>query len=70
MTAFTITREESQDLEKDYEIGNIVLYLHKALCYVDGNTSIYDAIKELQNKTRFKDEINDYLSAKTAYGNI
>lgn len=70
MASFTITREEIRDLEKDYEIGNIILYLHKALYYVDGNTSICDAIKELQDKTRFKDEINDFLSAKTAYGNI
>ena len=70
MTSFSITREESEELEKEYEIGKIILYMHKALCYVDGNKSIYEAIKDLEKKTRYKEEINEYLTSITAYGNI
>ena len=67
---YTITREQSERLERDYEIADIIMYLHKAFKYVGGNITISDAIDKLMHMTRFDYEIKQELKSKTALGKI
>ena len=67
---FSITKEECDQLEKEYEINDIILNLYKAINYVGGNTTITDAITKLRKETRFNYEIDEHLKSKTALGKI
>ncbi len=55
---FTITREESEQIEKEYEIRDIIVNLNKALSKV-GNITILEAINLLEKQTRFADELKN-----------
>lgn len=55
--ALSITREESEQLEREYEVKNILESLYKALGKVGGNTTINDAIDILSNQTRFANDV-------------
>jgi hypothetical protein len=66
--SFSITREESEQLEREYEINSILESLYKALGKV-GNTTINDAIDSLSKQTRFANDVkklvfghNDYIT--------
>ena len=60
---FSITAEESRQLEKEYEINNIIVNLNKALSKV-GNVTIIEALEQLKKQTRFADELDHELKIK------
>jgi len=55
--AYTITREDCEQLEKEYLINDCIYYLMKSRGLVGGNKTIDEAIEELKAKTRFADEV-------------
>jgi hypothetical protein len=55
--SFSITREESEQIEREYEINDILVGLYKALGELGGNTTITDAINILSKRTRFAEEV-------------
>ena len=57
--SFNITREESEQLEREYAINDILVALYKALGMVGGGITIGEAIDILSKKTRFADEIKN-----------
>ena len=57
--AYTITREQCEQLEKEYLINDCIYYLMKARGFVGGNKTIDEAIEELKTKTRFADEVQE-----------
>ena len=57
---FSITTEESRQLEKEYEINDIIVNLNKALSKV-GNVTILEALEQLKKQTRFADELDKNL---------
>ena len=63
--AFSITAEECRQLEEEYEINDILVYLSKARSLVDGNTTINDAYELLKKKTRFADEVERYITSQS-----
>lgn len=62
--AFSITTQESIQIEKEYEINDIIVNLNKALSKV-GNITILEAISLLEKQTRFANELKN----KIFYGN-
>ena len=56
--SFSITAKESEQLEKEYEINDIIVNLNKALSKV-GNITILEAINLLEKQTRFADELKN-----------
>jgi hypothetical protein len=61
--SLSITREESEQLEREYEINDILTGLYKALGKVGGDTTITDAIEILSKETRFAKDVK-----KCAFG--
>lgn len=59
--SFSITAEESRQLEKEYEINDIIVNLNKALSKV-GNVTILEALEQLKKQTRFADELDNKLN--------
>ena len=57
--SFSITREESEQLEREYAINDILVALYKALGMVGGGITIGESIDILSKKTRFADEIKN-----------
>lgn len=57
---FSITTKESEQLEKEYEINDIIVNLNKALSKV-GNVTILEALEQLKKQTRFADELDKIL---------
>lgn len=55
--SFSITAKESRQLEKEYEINDIIVNLNKALSKV-GNVTILEALEQLKKQTRFADELD------------
>ena len=55
--AYTITREDCEQLEKEYLINDCIYYLMKSRGLVGGNKTIDEAIEELKTQTRFADEV-------------
>ena len=62
--AFSITTQESIQIEKEYEINDIIVNLNKALSKV-GNITILEAINLLEKQTRFANKLKN----KIFYGN-
>ena len=62
---FSITTQESIQIEKEYEINDIIVNLNKALSKV-GNITILEAISLLEKQTRFANELKN----KIYYGNV
>lgn len=60
--SFSITAEESRQLEKEYEINDIIINLNKALSKV-GNVTILEALEQLKKQTRFADELDNKLKS-------
>lgn len=58
--SFSITTKESEQLEKEYEINDIIVNLYKALSKV-GNVTILEALEQLKKQTRFADELDKKL---------
>ena len=58
--SYSITAEESKQLEKEYEINDIIVNLNKALSKV-GNVTILEALEQLKKQTRFAEELNNKL---------
>ena len=58
--SFSITAKESEQLEKEYEINDIIVNLNKALSKV-GNVTILEALEQLKKQTRFADELDNKL---------
>ena len=56
--SFSITTKECEQLEKEYEINDIIVNLNKALSKV-GNITILEAINLLEKQTRFADELKN-----------
>lgn len=67
MEVFTITREESERIEKEYLINDCLYYLIKSKEFVDGSKTINEAIEELGSQTRFKDEILSLYKKNMCY---
>ena len=65
--SFSITAEESRQIDKELEISGILINLRKALSEV-GDVKISEAIEELSGKTRFPVQLNTYL--KNCYGEL
>ena len=63
MEQFSITAEEVNQLNREYEINDILINLDKAGCTVGYNKTIREAIDELKHKTRFKKDVEDFLSS-------
>lgn len=59
---FSITTEELRQLEKEYEINDIIVNLNKALSKV-GNVTILEALEQLKKQTRFADELDNKLKS-------
>ena len=62
--ALSITTQESIQIEKEYEINDIIVNLNKALSKV-GNITILEAINLLEKQTRFANNLKN----KIFYGN-
>ena len=62
--ALSITTQESIQIEKEYEINDIIVNLNKALSKV-GNITILEAINLLEKQTRFANKLKDNIF----YGN-
>ena len=62
--AFSITTQESIQIEKEYEINDIIVNLNKELSKV-GNITILEAINLLEKQTRFANKLKDNIF----YGN-
>ena len=62
--ALSITTQESIQIEKEYEINDIIVNLNKALSKV-GNITILEAINLLEKQTRFANKLKN----KIFYGN-
>ena len=60
----SITTQESIQIEKEYEINDIIVNLNKALSKV-GNITILEAINLLEKQTRFANKLKN----KVFYGN-
>lgn len=60
----SITTQESIQIEKEYEINDIIVNLNKALSEV-GNITILEAINLLEKQTRFANKLKN----KVFYGN-
>ena len=56
--SFSITAEESRQIEREYEINDIIVNLNKVLAKV-GNVTISEAINTLKKQTRFADEVEE-----------
>ena len=65
--SFSITAEESKQIDKEYEIAEILINLRKALSEV-GDVKLSEAIEELSGKTRFPIQFNTYLD--NCYGQV
>ena len=61
--AYTITREECEQLEKEYLINDCIYYLMKSRGLVGGNKTIDEAIEELKLQTRFADEVQEIYNS-------
>jgi len=57
-TGISITKDECEQLEKEYEINEIIVNLNKALSKF-GNITILEAINLLEKQTRFADELKN-----------
>ena len=57
--AYTITREQCEQLNKEYLINDCIYYLMKSRGFVGGNKTIDEAIEELKSQTRFADEVQE-----------
>lgn len=55
--SFTITREQCEQLQKEYVINDCLYYLMKSKDFVSGKITIDEAIDELKKQTRFADEV-------------
>lgn len=66
----SITTQESIQIEKEYEINDIIVNLNKALSKV-GNITILEAISLLEKQTRFANELKNkiYYGNGNNYGN-
>lgn len=64
--SFSITAEESRQVEKEYEINDIIANLNKALSKV-GNVTILEALEQLKKQTRFYNELDNKLKRVTLY---
>lgn len=62
--ALSITTQESIQIEKEYEINDIIVNLNKALSEV-GNITILEAINLLEKQTRLANKLKN----KIFYGN-
>ena len=62
--SFSITTQESIQIEKECEINDIIVNLNKALSKV-GNITILEAINLLEKQTRFDNKLKDNIF----YGN-
>ena len=60
--AISITAKESEQLEKEYEINDIIVNLYKALSKV-GNVTILEALEQLKKQTRFAAELEHKLKS-------
>ncbi len=56
-TAFTITSEQCEQLDKEYLINDCLYYLMKSRDFVSGKVTIDEAIEALKSQTRFADEV-------------
>ena len=65
--SFSITREESEQLEREYQINGILESLYKALGKVGGNTTINDAIEILSKQTRFANDVKKLVLGDDNY---
>lgn len=54
---FSITREQCEQLQKEYVINNCLYYLMKSKDFVSGKITIDEAIEALKKQTRFADEV-------------
>lgn len=59
---YSITAEECKQIEKEYEISGILIALHKAMWEV-GDVKISEAIKKLDEKTRFPVQLKTYFES-------
>ena len=57
--SYSITAEECKQIEKEYEIADILIALHKAKWEV-GDIKISEAIEKLSEKTRFPANLKPY----------
>ena len=57
--SYTITREQCEQLEKEYLINDCIYYLMKSRSLVGGNKTIDEVIDELKTQTRFADEVQE-----------
>jgi hypothetical protein len=57
--AYTITREQCEQLDREYLINDCIYYLMKSRSLVGGNKTIDEAIEELKTQTRFSDEVQE-----------
>jgi hypothetical protein len=65
--SFSITREESEQLEREYEINDILEGLYKASGKVGGNTTITKAIEILSKQTRFANDVKKLVLGDDNY---
>lgn len=66
--SFSITARESAQLEKEYEINNILYYLNRASMLVGGgHKTINEAIDILKPQTRFAKEVEKQINSAWSY---
>lgn len=62
--AYTITREQCEQLDKEYDINNCLYYIMKARQYVNGDPTLSEAIDQLKKQTRFAEEVQSNYAKK------
>jgi len=58
---FSITAEQVKQLDEEYLIRDILIYLYKAGERVGFDKTIRETIVELKEKTRFRKDAEDFL---------
>lgn len=66
-TAFTITSEQCEQINKEYVINDCLYYLMKSRELVGSEMTIDQAIEELKHRTRFADEVVNIYKKNNGY---
>ena len=68
--AFSITAEETNQIEEEYYNATVLDYLYKAACIFGNHVTIGEAIEKLSEKTRFAQEVKENNCKQYAYAKV
>lgn len=68
--AFSITAEECAQIEKEHQINHIIIGLERAKDILGDKVTIEDALTELYKRTRFAEEVKNYVREKNTLASL